>query len=512
MNNNSRTYNSLGNLTMSFVQRIVTILLTFVGRQIFLRVLTVEYLGINGLFADVLNMLTLADLGLTTAMAYSFYKPLAEKDEDKLAALIGFYRKVYNIIAVSVSVVGLALTPFLHYIINLEMEILYIEIYYLIALANTVISYLFVYKASIITADQKSRIITKYAVWLSMARIALQIIALLVTGSFMIFSLVTIFTTLANNLLISWKAIRLYPFIKRRVKLEGADKQDVFKNIKSVFIYKIADVIYKGTDNIFISVLIGTAVVGKYANYHLAVSNLSMIALMIFNSLAPSIGNLVAQESPEKRLQIFKVMQTASYWLSGFFVFCLFFLLDEFVILWLEREFVFDLFTKVAILLSLYTSMTLYPIVAFRSATGMYQKTKHVLLIAAVLKIILSIILGVNLGLPGIILATVISRMLTYAWYEPKILFRDFFDSSAAHYLYRNILNFLLLIGCIAAAHFLFPWQEVSGWLEWLLKGVAYTLAINAVYLLIYFRTPQFRFIADKIKEVLKNTLRKNFS
>ena len=504
MNDKSRTYNSARNFTMSVVQKLVSILLTFFGRQIFLQVLTVEYLGINGLFTDILTMLSLADLGLAASMSFSFYKPLAEKDEDKLAALVGFYRKVYNMVAVFIGVAGLALTPFLSFVVNLENDIPYIEVYYLIAVANTVISYLFVYKATIITADQNGSIVAKYSVWTSILKLLLQIAVLLTTGSFMLYSLVTVLCTLGNNLLISRKASRMYAFIKEKVQLSADDRRAIFHNIKSMFIFKLSSVILNGSDNIVISVLISTAIVGKYENYRLAVMNLSMIAFIIFTSLAPSVGNLIAKESPERRLRVFSAMQTATYWIEGFFGFCLFFLLDDFVVLWLGGSFVFDMSTKIAILLNFYLSLTLYPIHAFREATGIYQKTKYAMVAAAVLKIALSLSLCIYFGLAGVVLASVISKLLTYAWYEPKILFRDFLGCSASGYFFRQIINFLMLVGLVALAHFFIHWKECADWPAWLLKAVVYSLGINAIYFLRFYRTPEFRDITDKIAGLLK--------
>ena len=506
MNNDSRTKNSARNLTMSFIQKVVHILLTFFGRQIFLQILSVEYLGINGLFSNILMMLSLADMGLVTAMSFSFYKPLAEKDEDKLAALIRFYRMIYNVIAAFVGVAGLALTPFLRHVINLENDIPYIEVYYLIAVANTVISYLFVYKATIITADQKHSTVSRITVLTSILRTVLQIVLLYFTRSFMAYCLMSIVGTLINNVVITRKASSMYPFIKRKVKLDPADRKSIFSNIRSMFIYKAAHVLYNGTDNIFISAIIGTAVVGKYENYSLAVTNLSAIALMVFSSLTPSIGNLIAKESPQKRMSVFRTMQTASYWIAGFFVFCLFFLLDDFVVLWLGRAFIFDMTTKIAILLSFYLSLLLYPVVAFREATGIYQKTKYVVVVGAMLKILFSITLGMYWGLAGIALSATISRLLTYAWYEPKVLFRDFLGSRATGYFAGHLINFVMLTACIATAHFLFPWKESAGWLAWGLKGVVYTICINAVYFLRYFRTQEFNEIVKLTKRLLKRS------
>jgi len=490
---------------MSFVQKLVSIALTFFGRQIFLQVLSIEYLGINGLFTDILSMLSLADLGLAVAMSFSFYKPLAEKDEDKLAALIGFYRRIYNGIAIFIAVAGLALTPFVRLIVNLENDIPYLEAYYLIAVANTVISYLFVYKATIITADQNSSIVSKYSVWTSILKLMAQIAVLLATGSFMLYCLVTVLGTIGYNLLISRKAGMMYPFIKRKARLGAGDKREIFHNIKSMFIYKLATVIFNATDNIFISALIGTAIVGQYENYRLAVMNLSVIAFMFFTALSPSIGNLIAKESPEKRLRVFRITQTATFWIGGFFGFCLFFLLDDFVALWLGSGFVFDALTKTAILLSFYMSLTLFPIIAFREATGLYQKTKYVMIGAALLKIALSIVLGMYWGLAGIVLSSPIAKLVTYAWYEPRLLFRDFLGGKARGYLPGHIINFFMLCGLVAVVHYFLPWGESAGWLSWLLKAAAYTLGINAVYYLRFFKTQEFRDITGIITGLLKN-------
>ena len=158
----SRTKNSFRNILFSLANQLITILLGFVNRSVFIWTLGVGYLGISGLFSDILTMLSLADLGFGVALTYSMYKPLAEKDYDRLAALTGLYRRVYRIIALAVTVIGLALVPFLKYLINLKHPIPHITLYYLMFLANTVASYLVVYKTSILTADQKDYLLKKY--------------------------------------------------------------------------------------------------------------------------------------------------------------------------------------------------------------------------------------------------------------------------------------------------------------------------------------------------------------
>lgn len=182
--NKSRTKNTARNIIFGLTNQILTLLFNFINRTIFIKVLGTEYLGINGLFSDILMMLSMADLGFGTAMVYSFYKPLAENNRCKIAALITFYKKVYNFIALGVAIIGVALVPFLGYIVNLSKPVPYIRIYYLFFLANTVISYLFVYKASIINADQKNYIISKYQLVINFCSMLFQSVFLIITNAF----------------------------------------------------------------------------------------------------------------------------------------------------------------------------------------------------------------------------------------------------------------------------------------------------------------------------------------
>jgi hypothetical protein len=156
----------------------------------------------------------MADMGFSTAMAYSFYKPLAEHDENRLTALICFYKKVYRIIAIAVTVLGLAMIPFLKLIINTEKEIPHLTLYYLFALAGVVITYLFVYRSQILTADQKLYEVLKVSIWTTLLRTILQIVILLIWRNYIIYLSIGFIFQLLNNLMVTKKADNMYPFIK----------------------------------------------------------------------------------------------------------------------------------------------------------------------------------------------------------------------------------------------------------------------------------------------------------
>ena len=225
------------NILAGSVSQVISMILQLIGRTIFIHSLGIEYLGINAMFYNILMVLSLADLGFGSAIVYSMYKPLAENDTDRVVALLTYYRKIYHRLALVVAVVGLGMIPLLPYVVNLTSDIPYLPVYYLLYVVNIVISYLMSYKYTIITADQKAYLITAYSLIGSIIQTTVQIIALLVFKSFMMYLLVFILRTFLVNWFQSNKAKKLYPYIQGNMVLDKASKKSIFDNVKSMFLY-----------------------------------------------------------------------------------------------------------------------------------------------------------------------------------------------------------------------------------------------------------------------------------
>lgn len=501
MSNDSRTAQSAQNATAALINKIVNLILSFVTRRLFIDFIGIEYLGINGLFTEILGMLSLADLGFGSAMAYSFYKPIAENDKEKITQLITFYRKVYNVIALAIAIVGIALVPFLDVIVNVDKEIPYLQVYYLVFLANTVVSYLFVYKSSIITASQKNYIVLKYQTWIIVAKVVLQLLAVVVTKNYLLYISVGIFTTLANNLLVSKKADELYPEIKERKELPKQEKKEIFSNLKSVFIYKISSTLLNSTDNTLMSMICGTVLVGYYANYRTITSNYNGFIAILFGSLTASIGNLVVKTSEKKRYEVFRVMQMVSFMIATFTIVEMYLLMEDFIVIWLGTDsYLLDKFTLVAILLNLYLGSTLQPLWSYREATGLYRRTRYIMLITAIENVILSVILGKFFGVGGIILATFVSKITTYVWYEPVVLFKEYFNESVLKYLWENVVNIILMLVCGAIAVLCTRQFTEISITNWIIKAFIGAVIVIIVYLIRYAKTNEFKILLQKLK------------
>lgn len=176
-------YNSVAGLSYY----IVTISLGLLNQKILIDTLGIDYQGVNGLFSNILSMLSIAELGLGTTIIYHLYQPLIENDESTIIALMQFYKKCYRVIAVVILILGLLIIPFLDMVVTVNTTIYSLGAIYGFFLADSVISYLFTYKRSILIADQKNYIVISLDILYQCVLKIGQIIILWITHDFLFY-------------------------------------------------------------------------------------------------------------------------------------------------------------------------------------------------------------------------------------------------------------------------------------------------------------------------------------
>lgn len=498
-----RIQKSATNIVFGYLNQIVSLVLSFVSRTVFVYYFGAQYLGLDGLFTDVLGLLSLADLGFGTAMVYSFYKPLAQKDHEKIAALTTFYRRVYWIIGTAVAVLGIAVYPLLPKLINLDTEIPHVTVYYFLALANVVLSYVCVYKTSVLTADQKGYMLSRLNMVVEMVSTAVRVLAVVLTRNYILYLSLGVAVSLLRNLLASARAQKEYPFLRKRVELSRAERKGIMSTIGSVFLYKLFSVLMNATDNLLTSVMVGTVVVGYYSNYHMLQDKLAMLYTLIFTSMTASVGNLIVTEKAEKRYEVFDCQQSVSFIICAVVVPCYVILIGDFIRIWLGAEFVLNTATVVAIGLNMYLSCVLQPLWTYREATGLYRRTKFIMLLCAALNLVLSVIFGKLWALAGILIASNVARLFTYIWYEPKVLFREYFGKSPAGYYGRLAGNLLLITAVSAVGLWVGGLFVPENFGLWFVKACVVGLICLAVALLAYSRSGGIQLLYSRVKELL---------
>jgi len=497
---NSRMSNTKKNIKMGLINQMLMVALSFVTRTVFIHTLGVAYLGVSGLFSNILTLLSMADLGFGSAIVFSMYRPIAEKDETRLAALMNYYRYLYRIIAVVVAIIGFALVPFLPYIVNMDQPIGNLTFYYLMYLANTVMSYLFVYKTSITTAHQKTYLLTLYSSVFALIQNALQITVLLIFKNFTLYLAVQLAGTFFKNVYQANKSEKMYPYIKNKVELSKAVKHEIGENVKSMSIYKIGGVLINNTDNILISIMVGTLWVGYYSNYGMVVTNVNMLITILFNSVMASLGNLNATESKERQYGVFRSLQLASWWISAFCSICFFVLFKDFITLWIGSRFLLSTPTVIAIILNFYMPGTMRTVSVFRDTTGMFRRTKYVYLLTCVINLILSVLMGRVWGISGILFATILARLLTNFWWEPRVLMKHYFHRPMAQYFVRQAVLFGFALIALLGTYFVAMLLHVSPLVDFAYKAAVCAILPNAVFFVILRNNSEFRYLLGKLR------------
>ena len=483
----SRTEKSIKNILFGVTSKFLVLILGFVDRKFFIGFLGDELLGVNGLFSNVLLMLSLAELGITNVMVYSYYKPLAEGNYEKLNSLTRFYKKIYTLIAIIVAAVGIFLIPFLKYIVKTEHVIDNLVLIYIIFVANTVVSYLFVYKSTILTADQQGYLVSKVQIRVDVIRQLVQIVVLIVFRDIILYLLVKLVAVLMNNLILVRIVKKRYQYLddKNAEDISKEEKHEIFSTVASGFIYKFAGILLNGTDNILISSLVGTILVGYVANYDTIIVAIMGFVTIFYGSITASLGNLNVSASSQKKKEVFDIMLYIGFWISLIVIPCCYCLLGDFIKVWLGEKYVLGNDILIVKLSMMYLSCTLNTVFSFREATALFKKTKYAIFAGSVMNIILSIVLGRVIGLVGILVASIISMLATYVWYEPVIIYKKYFETSPAEYFYKHLKNLLVICGMIFVMYKLTINISVTNWITLIFKA-SICFGISVVISFIY--------------------------
>ena len=423
------------NLSYSYINYIVINILKFIVRIVFIKNLSIEYLGLNGLFGNILVMLSLAELGIGPAIVYSLYKPLAYKDKNTVKAIMHLFKKVYVAIGGIILVLGLILFPFLDNFIKDGQSVPQVHYFYLVFLLNTVVSYLWTYKRSLLIADQKQYVVNIYQAVVQIIVAVLQIIFLFIFKSYWSFIILMLLGTVFENFSIARKADKEYPYLQEKAKKLDADiKQQIVKNNKAMICHKIVGMIVFCSANLILSKFVGLYVVGLYSNYYMVIGAINSFAGKFFEAITASIGNLMVVEESGKKVKAFKFTEFITALQAAICCCGLYVLLKSFVTLWVGSIYLFNENIVNLIISLFYVMFMRKAVLMFHDAAGLYWNDRYKPLAESIINLTASIYLTINYGVIGVVLGGIISTLLTCFWVEPYVLFNNGIDIKLKDY------------------------------------------------------------------------------
>ncbi len=508
---NSRTKNTLRNVGTGLIVQLINKMMAFVVRTVFIKILNSEYLGVNGLFTNILTMLSFAELGIGTAIIFNMYKPVAEDDKEKIKSLMKLYQKSYNTIGLVIFILGLCVIPFFDIIIkdipNIKENIYYI---YFLFLINTSFSYFYTYKKSIISAYQQESVINKIDSLFYLGKSIFEIIFLIITKNYIVYLIIQISGTILENIIIARKADKMFPYLKEKnvLKLSKEETNGIFSNVKSLIVYKLGTSILSGTDNILISALVNVSTVGLCSNYSMIISSVNALLVSALNGVTASVGNLNAIGTKEQKEKIFYQLTFICFWIYAFCGIALMILLNPFIEIWLGNEYILSLGVSVALVLSFYVCGIRIPAYTYRVTLGLFEKGKITPYIGAVTNIILSIILCKFFGVAGIFIATSIAQLVSYSWIDPYLIHKYEFKTSALKYLKKYVKYSIVFIIVYAICYYITSKIIITGLIGFIIKGILVCIITNTLFIILFYKTEEFCELKDKLNNMLKNKLK----
>lgn len=501
------------NITFGWIGNIVTLLLGAILRQIFIERLGDTLLGVNDYYTTILTVLSLAELGIGTAFNYSLYGPVARNDIEKVKSYMLLYKKAYMTIACVITVLGIALAPFLKYLIKDPGSNSWrdLTIYYFIFLFNTVSTYFVAYKYSLVNAQQKNYIQTNIMTATKAVTVLLQITGLYIFSNFYLYLLTSAAIELIQKIFVSFYLNRLYPYLKEKEveKLSKEEVEGIEKQTKALIFHKVGDMARLQTDSAIIAAFIDVTTVGFVGTYNYVISSVSNFVNIIFNSVLSGFGNLIATESKEKQYLMFRVYRFLACWVYGFSAIGFYMLLTPLITLWVGAERILPDMVIGCIMIDYYFKGERIVLSNYKTAAGVFEQDKYLALIQGAVNLIISIVLVQRIGLTGIYIGTIISGLIANIT-KPFIIYKVCFSKNAAVYFWDSAKYVGVNVIALLIAMFLKKTVMTAVTIPlFAAMIILITLIFNGLFLLAFGRCEEFRYVWNLIGGKAKNRFRK---
>lgn len=502
-----RLKNSLINSVVGLTMQVLVMVASFVSRAYFSKVLTVEYLGLESVFSDIINVLSITELGFATAIMFTLYKPIRENNYIKINSILKLYRSVYFFIGSFIFLFGLILLPFVNRFVQ-EYSSIAANVYFVFILyiLNSTLSYFFSYKQALITAYQKDFIVQLIQKGYTIVSHIIEVIVLVYTKSYIDYLIVRIINTLLVNFTLSCIANKKFEFldIKNAISLSQKEIKEIKANVKAMFLHKIGYKIVFSTDNLFISFFASLKYAGMYSNYVLITSSVALLIDMLLNGSVASIGDLKQDNDPQKSEIIFQKINFINNFLYSFASSVIFILLGDFIKLWLGSNYLLGTTPLSLIILNFYIHGMRRTVINFRDSWGLFYKDRYKPIFEVCINIFLQIVLGKIYGFVGILIGTSLTILFTSFWIEPYVLYKYGFHQGLLRYFIIYGINFLKMITVSILSWLILSDIIVNTIYEFIIKSLLSVFVIGFLTILFNYKNSSFKFYISMIRDVIR--------
>lgn len=498
-----RTRKSFVNVITSVLTNAIILVTAFAVQKVLVATKGADYNGINGLFGSIISMMSLADLGIGTAIIYHMYQPVADKENGKINTLLHFYKKCYIGISGVVLLIGVVVGCFLPLLVG-DVDIPdSIYLIYVLFLADCLCSYFLAYKKSLLYADLMNYIPDTIYFVTYLVQNALQIYVLIAFQNFILFLVVKTMGKVVSNLFISLYISKKYPFTKEK-NVEPVSKEikdDIVTKVRGLLCHKLGKMLVTGSDSIVITGVLGIGTMNLYTNYHLVIGGITALLNRIFETLTNSVGNFLLDSNQERNKDVYRKIDFMNFWCFGCVAAGMYAVLQPLVTLWLGEEFLFEKQVVLVLVVNFYLEGMRASVNTFKEAAGIFHEDRRIPLVEAMVNLIASILLAKLLGAAGVFLGTILSTAVVYFYSYPKYVCKPLFGMTYGQYVGQTIKHLLVLLVVLGVTEWCIAGMETWNlWLRMLSAGVVAVIVFHVIFLLLYGRGAEFRYYLQLAK------------
>lgn len=505
----TRTSLSIKNSIISLIAQFVTLVMQFLMQIVFVHYMSTNYLGANGLFTNLMSILSFAELGIGAAITFSLYEPIAGDDTEQVDAILTFYKKIYRTIGISILVFGGLMTLGLDFFVKSGTMIPHMKLMFFLYVLGTAVSYFYSYSRSMFIANQKSYVNTINQVGFKVLQNVLQITVLCVWHSYWMYLVLQIISNFFANWFITRRAKKDYPELtfKSEKRISPAIVEKLKKNVLGNVSNKIGDIVVNGTDNILLSKFLGLGVVGLYSNYILVSQGIGSIISQVMNAIVGTFGNIGVTESIEKQKSVyFQTLYLVALMgivaSSGFLI-----VIQPFIQFFFGSRYNLTTLTAFLIALNLGIVSLRKANLSFISALGLFWQMRYKALIESVVNLALSLFLvtQTTLGINGVLIGTILSNLLVNYWWEPLIIFKNGFEQSVGGALIRQGEYYIALVGFLWLDVLVIPKIAHISLIQMFFVGALTAVFTASAFVLIFaFQRSETKFFFRIVRKVIK--------
>ena len=492
-----RTKRSLVNVTMSVVTNFIILFTAFAVQKTLVHTMGGEYNGLNGLFSSIISMMSLADLGLGTAIIYHMYRPVADQNYERINSLLRFYRTCYIAISGVILVIGITVSFFLPMLVG-ETSI-HDNIYLIFALflADCLCSYFLAYKRSLLYASQMNYIadLVYFAVYL--LQNAAQIFVLIAFHNFILFLIVKSLGKCASNLILSLYIGRKFPYTRQKdtAPLDSETRQDIFRKVKGLLFHKLGKLCVTGSDSLVITGVLGLGMMNLYANYHLIIGGITSLLNKIFETLTNSVGDFLLDSQPARRLEVYRKIDFINFWFFGCVSAGMYAVLQPLMLLaviWI-------------LVINFYLEGMRASVTTFKEAAGIFHEDRRIPLVEALVNLVLSILLARRMGISGVFLGTILSTGVVYFYSYPKYVCKPLFHMTCRQYIGQTLKHLALLLIILGITEcFIRPMELWNPWLRFFAAGMTSVILFHIVFFVFYGKSTEMHYYIQLFRTKLQ--------